>query len=107
MAVAPPAFADASLTVGLLAAPQPGSVALELFHGDKAIPGPGKKAFSRGTDVVVDASRSSKNTILGKQKVSHEKKSQAMQNKPTGNGILADSSSRKKFPHKIQTRVPR
>ena len=90
-AVAPAAFADASKTVGLLAAPQPGSVAPELFHGEKAIPGPWPKPFSRGTDVVVDKPRSRKNTISGKQNVSQEKNSQAMQDEPTGIETLADS----------------
>lgn len=37
-AVAPAAFADASNTVGLLAVPQPGSVAPEAFHGENVIP---------------------------------------------------------------------
>ena len=89
------AFADASKTVGLLAAPQPWSVAPELFHGEKAIPGPGPKAISRGTDAVVDTSRRSKNTICrgrnrqdifvdsGRQKAYHEKKRQATQDEPT------------------------
>ena len=100
-AVAPAAFADASKTVGLLAAPQPGSVAPELFHGEKSIPGPWPKAFSRGTDVVVDTSRRKEILVhSGRQKVSHEKNSRAMQDEPTGNEILADSSGRQKFPHK-------
>ena len=43
-------------------------MAPELFHREKAIPRPWPKAFSRGTGVVVDTSRSRKNTISGKQK---------------------------------------
>ena len=72
----------------------------KLFRGEKAIPGPLPKAISRGTDVVVDTSRSSKNTICegetdervslisGTQKVSHEKNSQAMHDEPTGKKIF-------------------
>ena len=88
---APAAFADASKTVGLLVAPQTRSVAPELFHGEKAIPGSWPKAFPRGTEVVVDKPRSRKNTISGKQNVSQEKNSQAMQDEPTGIETLADS----------------
>ena len=63
-AVAPATFADASKTVGRLAAPQPGSVAPELFHGEKTISGLQSKVISTGTDVVVDTSCRSKNTTF-------------------------------------------
>ena len=97
-AVAPAAFADACKTV-LLAAPQPGSVASEMFHGEKAMTRLRQKAILTGTDVVVDTSCSSKNTIfrgrnsqvifvvLGRQNVPYEKNSQTMRTDQNANII--------------------
>ena len=71
--VSPAAFADASKTVGLLAAPQPGSVAPELFHSEKTIPGPPPPSISTGLNAVLDTSRSSiENAIDGERKQSSD-----------------------------------
>lgn len=93
--VAPGAFAGASNTITLLAAPQLGLVAPELFHGLNATAGTRPTAQSRNSNVAVDTSgrqncvgKSNREDKFvdtrGREKVSQDKNSQATHDESLG-----------------------